>query len=153
VIHNCFKGAGFLASPERIEFKDFEVGQTYSIKVNRLHLCEQSNFCKIMLTNVSFSFNSFKIITLSPKIKDFFKVEYTLPGRMSAGTACSIKGNNNCSCCYLFLHTSVSFSPKVNEDILDVLPLLSETGSLEIPIICETKKVVVIEATIDPIIV
>ena len=29
-----FKGAGFISFPERIEFKDFEVGQTYQTKVS-----------------------------------------------------------------------------------------------------------------------
>jgi hypothetical protein len=31
--------------------------------------------------------------------------------------------------------------PKLNEDIEDTIPILSETGEIHIPLICTTKKV------------
>lgn len=79
-----------------------------------------------MLTNVSLSFNSFKVLPLDDEIKDFFEITYTPSGRMSAGLSTTIQ---------------IVFTPKVRkdakgEDIHSVLPLLAETGPIDIPIIC-----------------
>lgn len=46
----------------------------------------------MVVTNVSLSFNTFKLVDLPDKIRDFFKVSYIPPGRMSAGTSCVISG-------------------------------------------------------------
>ncbi len=46
-----FKGTAFISKPETILFKDFEVGKPMTQT--------------IVLTNVSFSFNSFKMLPLS----------------------------------------------------------------------------------------
>ena len=51
-----FKGTAFIAKPDVILFKDFELGKTYRQKV--------------IITNVSFSFNSFKVL----QITDAYKV-------------------------------------------------------------------------------
>jgi hypothetical protein len=43
------------------------------------------------MTNVSFSFNSFKLLPLPDSIKDFFHIVYTPTGRMSAGLSTTIQ--------------------------------------------------------------
>lgn len=109
-----FQGSAFIPKPEKILFKDFEVGQTYTLT--------------IILTNVSFTFNSFKLLPLELEIKDFFTVTFTPPGRMSAGLTCPI---------------TISFTPKVNKDIITIFPILSETSEIHIPLECYTKKSVI----------
>lgn len=113
-----YQGSAFIPKPEKIVFKDFEVGGTYSLTV--------------ILTNVSFTFNSFKLLPLELEIKDFFSVTFTPPGRMSAGLTCPL---------------TVTFTPKVNKDIVSVFPILSETGEIHIPLKCFTKKSVMSYST------
>jgi hypothetical protein len=79
----------------------------------------------ILVTNVSFSFNSFKLIPLEDKIKDFFNIVYTPTGRMSAGLSTTIL---------------ITFTPQLNQDIDAVFPILAETGLIEIPLLCTCKK-------------
>ena len=109
-----FKGTAFISKPEKIFFKDFDVGVTHVIT--------------ILLTNVSFSFNSFKVLPLDDSIIDFFKIKYTPTGRMSAGLSTTIQ---------------ITFTPQLNQDINSVLPLLAETGPINIPLICTCKKALV----------
>lgn len=108
-----FVGRAFLARPEIIEFKDFDLG---------VAMAQQ-----ITLTNVSYSFNTFKILGLPDDIKDFFTVTYQKPGRMSAGMSCTV---------------TVRFNPKINQDIEATLPIQAETGMIGIPLCCYTKKAV-----------
>ena len=82
----------------------------------------------ILFTNVSFSFSSFKLLPLDDKIKDFFHIVYTPTGRMSAGLSTTI---------------TITFTPQLNEDINTVFPILSETGKIEIPLICNCKKALI----------
>ena len=82
----------------------------------------------ILLTNVSFSFSSFKLMPLEDKIKDFFHIQYTPSGRMSAGLSTTI---------------TITFTPQLNMDINSVLPLLSETGQIDIPLISTCKKALI----------
>lgn len=109
-----FQGSAFIPKPEKIIFKDFDVGSTYTMTV--------------VLTNVSFTFNSFKLLPLELEIKDFFSVTFTPPGRMSAGLTCPV---------------TITFTPKVNKDIISIFPILSETGEIHIPLECYTKKSVI----------
>eukprot|EP00668_Euglena_longa_P033563 GGOE01043148.1.p1 GENE.GGOE01043148.1~~GGOE01043148.1.p1 ORF type:complete len:1201 (-),score=427.59 GGOE01043148.1:199-3801(-) len=109
-----FKGVAFFPKPAAIQFKDFEVGRMYTQKV--------------VLTNISYTFNAFKILPLPNAIRDFFDITYPLQGAMSAGTSCVI---------------TVTFQPKLNEDIVDELPALAQTGPFSIPLICLTKKVAI----------
>ncbi|CAG9327365.1 unnamed protein product [Blepharisma stoltei] len=109
-----FQGSAFIPKPEKILFEDFEVGQTYTQTV--------------ILTNVSFTFNSFKLLPLDPEIKDFFNIVFTPPGRMSAGLTCPIQ---------------ITFTPQINSDIISVFPILSETGRIDIPLECLSKKSVI----------
>ena len=106
-----FKGVSFISKPETILFKDFTVGVPHTQT--------------ILVTNVSFSFNSFKLLPLADSIKDFFLVQYTPSGRMSAGLSTTI---------------TITFTPQLNLDINGVLPLLSETGPINIPLVCTCKK-------------
>jgi hypothetical protein len=113
-----FKGKSFLAEnlthPElqdRIEFRDFKVGQVYKQTIR--------------LTNVSYTFNTFKLKHLGDDIRDFFEIKYKLPGYISAGLTCD-------------LH--ITFEPKIPEDINTELPILAETGHIGIPLICSTPK-------------
>jgi len=80
------------------------------------------------VTNVSFSFNSFKLLPLADNIKDFFHIEYTPTGRMSAGLSTTI---------------TITFTPQLNKDITAYLPILSETGEIHIPLICTCKKALI----------
>ncbi|KAK3273031.1 hypothetical protein CYMTET_18711, partial [Cymbomonas tetramitiformis] len=114
VMRKEFKGDAFLAKPKVVLFKDFEVGQVYKKKV--------------VLTNVSYTFNYFKVLDLDDSVKDFFTIEYIFPGRMSAGTTCSL---------------TITFEPKVNEDIETVVPLLAQTGPIMLPLRCRVKRRVV----------
>ena len=82
----------------------------------------------VLFTNVSFSFNSFKLLPLDDKIKDFFHIVYAPSGRMSAGLSTTI---------------TITFTPQLNEDIRSVFPILSETGKIEIPLICTCKKALI----------
>lgn len=59
------------------------------------------------MTNVSLTFNQFKVLPFDDNIKDFFELRFLdpldrLPGRMSAGVSCKIR---------------VSFVPKLYKDI------------------------------------
>jgi hypothetical protein len=82
----------------------------------------------ILLTNVSFSFNSFKLVPLEDKIKDFFHIVYTPTGRMSAGLSTTI---------------TITFTPQLNEDIDSYFPILSEQGVIKIPLLCTCKKALI----------
>lgn len=110
-----FKGAAFIPKPEKFNFKDFDVGSTYTQTVT--------------MTNVSFTFNSFKLLSLEPDIKDFFQIQFSPPGKMSAGLTCPI---------------TITFTPHIDKDINTILPILSETGRIEVPIICQCKKAIII---------
>lgn len=92
-----------------------------------------------MLTNVSFSFNSFKLLPLHDSIKvstdiflkllqDFFHIVYIPTGRMSAGLSTTI---------------TITFTPQLNQDIVGVFPILAETGPIDIPIECTCKKALI----------
>jgi len=109
-----FKGTSFISKPDKIIFKDFTVGIPHTQT--------------ILVTNVSYSFNSFKLMPLKDAVKDFFQIVYTPTGRMSAG-----------------LHTTIqiTFTPQLNTDINSVFPILAETGLIEIPLICTCKKALI----------
>lgn len=109
-----YKCSKFLSEPSQIEFKDFTVGKTFHKK--------------IVLTNVSFSFNTFKVLDLADEYVDFFSVTYKKVGRMSAGQTATIH---------------ITFRPKLNRDIATELPCMAETGPFSIPLLCYTKKAVI----------
>mmetsp|Transcript_63056 Transcript_63056/g.168998 ORF Transcript_63056/g.168998 Transcript_63056/m.168998 type:complete len:1536 (+) Transcript_63056:90-4697(+) len=108
-----FKGDAFLAKPSTIIFKDFVVGQRYKQVVE--------------VTNVSLTFNQFKLLPLDEAVRDFFEIKFQPPGRMSAGVTCTI---------------TIWFVPKLNEDIYSEFPILAKTGRIAFPLQCTTRKTV-----------
>ena len=60
--------------------------------------------------------------------KDFFEIIYNPSGRMSAGLSTTIE---------------IIFTPHVNSDIITSLPLLAETGPINIPLQCYCRKGIV----------
>ena len=111
VLGREYKGVGFLPAPAALHFKDFTVGEPFEIKFT--------------LTNVSLTFNSFKVLPLPDEIRDLFTISFSPPGRMSAG---------------LTLPMSITFIPRQNVDIRSSLQLLAQTGPVSIPLLCTTKK-------------
>ena len=105
-----FKGQSFISKPAELLFKDFEVGQQYT-KV-------------FTMTNVSYTFNSFKILDLADEYVDFFKITFEKPGRMSAGVSCPM---------------TISFKPELNEDIFTSINFYTETGPVSVPVRCLIK--------------
>jgi hypothetical protein len=114
VCGKTYDSSKFLSQPQRIIFKDFVVGKKYQQKV--------------VLTNVSFAFNSLKMLALPDEFTDYFDIIFKPPGRMSAGTTNTL---------------TVIFKPKLNMDIITELPLLAETGPFSIPLLCFTCKAVI----------
>jgi hypothetical protein len=83
-----FKGTAFLSEPSELWFKDFDVGVTQTIHFE--------------LTNVSNTFNHFKLLDLPDEFQHLFEIIYERPGRMSAGMSCKLK---------------ITFTPRSNVDI------------------------------------
>ncbi|CAK9111468.1 Cilia- and flagella-associated protein 74 [Durusdinium trenchii] len=106
-----FEGTPFISKPVSLRFKDFVVGKTHT-KV-------------FSLTNVSNTFNSFKVLDLPDDVRNFFTITYDKPGRMSAGVSCKLR---------------IDFDPKVDADIFVDLPLLANTGPFSIPIACTKRR-------------
>ena len=88
----AFQGQAFTSKPTEVVFQDFDVGKTYRKKV--------------VLTNISYSFNYCKLLGVTDNLKDFVTIEFNPPGSMSAGLTC---------------HMLVSFQPKVFQWLLNVL--------------------------------
>lgn len=108
-----FKGDAFLAKPAIIAFTDFEVGKRYRQVIE--------------VTNVSLTFNQFKLLPLDDKVKDFFEIEFVPPGRMSAGVT---------------RYITLWFIPKMSQDIVSTFPILAKTGRIDFPLRCTTKKTI-----------
>lgn len=112
ILGKTYKGSKFLCTPAVVTFKDFVV-QNGKVKK------------KVVLTNVSFGFNHFKIVGIEPKYADLFQIKYKPVGRMSAGLTAVIH---------------IYFTPVLNKDIFTHLNLLAETGPFKVPIQCLTRK-------------
>ena len=106
-----FDKGGFVSNPSKIEYKDFEIGKKMSITID--------------IINVSYSFNSFKLLPLDDDIIDFFEIDYRSCGRIPAGISTKM---------------TLHFTPLVNKDYKSYLRLDSETGMCLIPIECYCKK-------------
>jgi hypothetical protein len=109
-----FEGPGFASKPGKIIYKDFEVGVAMSITIE--------------LTNISYSFNSFKLLPLDDEVIDFFEIDYKPCGRIPAGISTTM---------------TLKFTPMVNKDYFSNLKLLSETGQVLVPIECLYKKCII----------
>lgn len=106
-----FKGHAFVSKPEELVFQDFEVGKRY-----------KKHFT---LTNVSYTFNSFKILDLPDEFIDFFVITFDKPGRMSAGVSCTLE---------------IVFTPQINKDIMTKISFFTETGPVEVPLKCLIRR-------------
>ena len=116
------QGPAFTATPSCAEFLDFDSGETYT-------RC-------ITMTNVSFGRCTFKVLPMADGVADIFEVSYQPPGHISAGMTCE-------------LH--VTFTPKSNAPVDTTIPLLAETGKIDIPVKCRPKvaKVTVSDDIVD----
>ena len=103
--------AGFEATPASLTFSDFVIGNTYSLSLT--------------LTNVSYGFNSFKVLDLPLAVRDFFEVSFKPMGNMSAGLSTEL---------------TVLFSPKVNTDLNALLQIQSKTGILGVPLSARVQR-------------
>lgn len=101
----------FIARPDIILFRDFEVGKVYRQRVT--------------LTNASRGYSAFRLLEIDAAFKDFFAVTYTFPGKVAPGMGCEL---------------TVAFEPRLDEDIDTVLPLLSETGRVDVPLVCTKRR-------------
>lgn len=106
-----YAGDGFLPAPSQLTFTDFEVGVPMTTTLT--------------LTNISLSFNSFRLLPLEDAFRDLFVIKFTPAGRMSAGTSNTI---------------TVTFTPRVNSDIHTTLTVLCHTGPLSVPVHATIKK-------------
>ena len=106
-----WKGAPFLCKPAELLFADFEVGNTYELKFT--------------MTNVSYSFNAFRPQDLPIAVASFFDLTHVPPGRMSAGVSAPL---------------TVTFTPKVNEDIDSAITFHTATGPMTVPLKATTRK-------------
>ncbi|PHJ22664.1 flagellar related protein [Cystoisospora suis] len=105
------KGPSFRINPEVISFEDFEVDQTYKQVVE--------------ITNVSLTFNTFRVAPIPEDLRDIVHVDFTPPGRMSAGTTTTF---------------TVTFTPKKNVDINSSISILAPTGPEYFKLRCCTTK-------------
>lgn len=106
-----FTGVSFRSNPKIIHFKDFTVGQSYTMR--------------IVLTNISYTINTCKYLDISEKLKDFIAIDFQPPGQLSAGLTCEF---------------TVTFEPKINKDLEGELQFLASNGPFNIPISCTIKK-------------
>ncbi|KDO29017.1 hypothetical protein SPRG_06072 [Saprolegnia parasitica CBS 223.65] len=106
-----FTGRAFLADPPEVSFSDFDVGTPQSRSFT--------------LTNVSNTFNHFKLLPLPDDVRDFFDIKYEKPGRMSAGMTCRVH---------------VTFLPRRNADLETHIPAVAKTGYFSIPLRCAAKR-------------
>ena len=106
-----FKGPSFALEPAEIFFKDFVVGIKYTLQFK--------------LTNISLTFNQFRLIPLHPEFQEFFEIDLQPPGRMSAGTSVNFK---------------VSFTAASERSIAGNFSILAATGQIDFRLRAEPKK-------------
>jgi hypothetical protein len=113
VLGREFKGRSMVPSPATVEFVDFEPG-----------VAEQR---KLVLTNGSFTFVSFRVGALPDAIADMFDIDFVPPGRMSAGTSVPL---------------TIHFRPPaaLDDDILAEIDVDTSTGKCPVPLRCTAKK-------------
>ncbi|XP_054250799.1 cilia- and flagella-associated protein 74 [Indicator indicator] len=101
----------FYSKPSCIHFKDFDVGQTYRKK--------------IALINASYHMNSCRVVGVSEQLKDFIRIHFDPPGRISAGMSCEVV---------------VTFKPMANETLEGEVMFVAQTGPFSVPLKCTAKR-------------
>ncbi|RLN96954.1 hypothetical protein BBJ28_00000704 [Nothophytophthora sp. Chile5] len=108
-----FSGSAFLADPAELWFQDFDVNRPLTLSFT--------------LTNVSNTFNQFRLLPLADDVRELFDVNYTKPGRMSAGMSCALR---------------MTFTASEACDLTTTLTVASPTGIINVPVRCTCKKAV-----------
>ncbi|KFV72349.1 Uncharacterized protein KIAA1751, partial [Dryobates pubescens] len=108
--HECRERA-FYSKPSCIHFKDFDVGQTYKKK--------------IALINASYHVNSCRVVGVSECLKDFIRIHFDPPGKISAGMSCEVV---------------VAFKPMANESLEGEVMFMAQTGPFSVPLKCTAKR-------------
>ncbi|KAE9021353.1 hypothetical protein PF010_g2238 [Phytophthora fragariae] len=108
-----FTGDAFLANPQMLWFKDFDVGRPLTLSFT--------------LTNISNTFNQFRLLAMDDQVIELFDVVYEKPGRMSAGMSCSLR---------------MTFTGTEGRDLDTTLSVAAPTGVFQIPVRCTCKKAV-----------
>ncbi|KAI9988592.1 hypothetical protein PInf_022042 [Phytophthora infestans] len=106
-----FTGNAFLSNPALLWFKDFDVGRAFTLGFT--------------LTNVSNTFNQFRLLPMEEQVVELFDIVYEKPGRMSAGMSCTLK---------------MTFTGTEERDFDTFLSVASPTGVFQLPIRCTCKK-------------
>ncbi|KAG2771171.1 hypothetical protein PC129_g17571 [Phytophthora cactorum] len=112
-----FTGNAFLANPPMLWFKDFDVNRPFTLGFT--------------LTNVSNTFNQFRLLAMEEEVIELFDIVYEKPGRMSAGMSCSLK---------------MTFTGNEERDLETTLSVAAPTGVFQLPVRCTCKKSVPILA-------
>ncbi|KAH7472138.1 Cilia- and flagella-associated protein 74 [Phytophthora ramorum] len=115
-----FTGNAFLANPQLLWFKDFDVGRPLTLGFT--------------LTNVSNTFNQFRLLPMDDQVMEQFDVVYDKPGRMSAGMSCALR---------------MAFTGTEGRDLDTTLSVAAPTGVFQIPVRCTCKKAVPVVAQRD----
>eukprot|EP00983_Pelagomonas_calceolata_P128741 1161540-Pelagomonas_calceolata.AAC.21 len=71
-----FGGDAFITTPAIVEFKDFDVGQTYTAKV--------------IITNRSYAKNTFRVLEVPPEYGSVLEASYDLPGHLATGVSANV---------------------------------------------------------------
>eukprot|EP00657_Telonema_sp_P-1_P008433 TRINITY_DN29600_c0_g1_i1.p1 TRINITY_DN29600_c0_g1~~TRINITY_DN29600_c0_g1_i1.p1 ORF type:complete len:143 (-),score=37.29 TRINITY_DN29600_c0_g1_i1:84-512(-) len=79
-----------------------------------------------------YTFNSFKVEALPPQLRAVLEVQYVPQSRMVAGKQASI---------------TVVFTPKEPVDVDGVITISTQTGVMELPVLCRTKRSKVVAST------
>ncbi|ETL84297.1 hypothetical protein L917_15844 [Phytophthora nicotianae] len=112
-----FSGKAFLANPSVLWFKDFDLNRAFTLGFT--------------LTNVSNTFNQFRLLPMDEEVIELFDIVYEKPGRMSAGMSCLLK---------------MTFTGTEERDLETTLSVASPTGVFQLPVRCTCKKAVPILA-------
>ena len=111
VTGRIYRGEGLTCTPKILLFQDFEVGQTYDLKVS--------------ITNVFWSKNSFRVAEIPAHLADVLEWIFDPPGELSAGITHPM---------------TLRFRPKKKEDVDADLLLLTAAGPVALPLRCRTKR-------------
>ncbi|WIA22675.1 hypothetical protein OEZ85_001086 [Tetradesmus obliquus] len=106
-----FAGDAFIAEPAELLFRDFVPGQVYR--------------ASLQLINRSFTKNSIRLLDVPAEVVDVIELDMPPSGCLAPGAAATLK---------------VMFTPKAEADLSASIPLLAETGPLEVQLSCLARR-------------